>query len=104
MDSSEKSFGRVQVDPLVADCHSNYTRVQLLLARQVLLSILRVFITSHLSEIVHELRLSLFSNDLLIVGYNFDHQQTGEEGWGLLLALSSYMHSGAAYLHEVWAW
>jgi len=31
-------------------------------------------------------------------------QQTGEEGWSLLLALSGYMHSGAAYLHEVWAW
>jgi len=64
LDPSKESLGRLQIDPLVADCHPNHPRVQLLLTRQ----------------------------------------QTGEEGWSLLLALSGYMHSGAAYLHEVWAW
>ncbi|PNT70751.1 hypothetical protein BRADI_2g17230v3 [Brachypodium distachyon] len=31
-------------------------------------------------------------------------QETSEEGWCLLLALCSHMHSGASYLYEVWAW
>jgi hypothetical protein len=39
-----------------------------------------------------------------ILTWTLFSQQTGEEGWGLLLALRGHMHSGASYMHEIWAW